>query len=104
MQTKSVQCAGVLVHVNVLLWRQSFANVFAGVWKNIQDFFQKELQIVFSIAFSTCGRINCDIIQMQLQILHYRLHFCFRECTVTATFQMKKLSPFATVFPMSYEL
>ncbi len=63
-----------------------------------------ELQIAFSIAFSTCGRINCDIIQMQLQILHYRLHFRFRERTVTATFQMKKQSPFATVFPMSYEL
>ncbi len=63
-----------------------------------------ELQIVFSIAFSICGRINCDIIQMQLQILHYRLHFRFRERTVTATFQMKKQSPFATVFPMSYEL
>ncbi len=33
----------------------------AYVWKNNQDFFQKELQIVFSIAFSTCGRINWDI-------------------------------------------
>ncbi len=30
----------------------------------ISGFFQKELQIVFSIAFSTCGHINCDIIQM----------------------------------------
>ncbi len=74
------------------------------IWKNNQDFFQKELQIVFSIAFSTCGRINCDITQMQLQILHYLLYFHFRERTVTATFQMKKQSPFATVFPMSYEL
>ncbi len=39
---------------------------------------------------------------MQLQILYYRLHFRFRERTVTATFQMKKQSPFATVFPMSH--
>ncbi len=66
--------------------------------------FSTKLQIVFSIAFFTYGRINCDIIQMKLQILHYRLHFHFRERTVTATFQMKKQSPFATVFPMSYEL
>ncbi len=28
----------------------------------------------------------------------------FRERPVTATFQMKKQSPFATVLPMSYEL
>ncbi len=74
------------------------------VWKDFPDYFKIELQIVFSVAFSTCGRINCDIIQMQLQILYYRLHFRFRERTVTATFQMKKQSPFATVFPMSYEL
>ncbi len=51
------------------------------VWKNIQDHFQKELQIVFSIAFSICGRINCDIIQTQLQILHNCFHV--RERTVT---------------------
>ncbi len=74
------------------------------VWNNIQGNVQKELQILFSIAFSICGRINCDIIQMQLLILHYCLHFHFRERTVTATLQMKKQSPFATVFPMSYEL
>ncbi len=67
------------------------------IWKDIPDYFQTELLIVFSIAFSICGCINCDIIQMQLQILHYR--FCKR--TVTAKFQMKKQSPFLTVFPMS---
>lgn len=31
---------------------------------------KKELQIVFEIAFSICGRIHCDIMQTQLQIAH----------------------------------
>ncbi len=74
----------------------------SSVWKDIPDNFQKELENVFLIVFSICGRINRDIIQMQLQILHYRLRF--RECTMTAKFQMEKQSPFATVFPMSKEL
>ncbi len=85
-------------------WGLDHTHTSTQVWKNNQDFFQKELQIVFSIAFSTCGRINCDITQMQLQILHYLLYFRLRKRTVTATFQMKNQSPFATVFPMSYEL
>ncbi len=68
------------------------------LWKDFLDYFQIELQIVFSIAFSMCGCINCYIIQMQSQILHYRLHFRFCERTVTVQ------NPFATVFPMSYKL
>ncbi len=57
------------------------------------DYFQIELQNVFSIVVSICGRINCDIIQMQ--ILHLPFAFNFRERTVTAKFQMKKQSPFS---------
>ncbi len=86
-------------------WRVRIYNfILATPTQKTMDYFQIELQIVFSIVFSIRGRINCDIIQMQLQILHYRLHFSFREHTVTAKFQMKKQSPFATVFPMSYKL
>ncbi len=32
----------------------------ARVWKDFPYYFQMELQIVFSIVFSTCGHINCD--------------------------------------------
>ncbi len=66
------------------------------------DYFQIQLQNVFSIVVSRCGRINCEIIQMQ--ILHYRLYLNFRERTVTANFQMKSKVHFQTEFPMSYEL
>ncbi len=38
------------------------------VWNDFPDYFQIELQNVISIAFFIRGRINCDIIQMQLQI------------------------------------
>ena len=73
------------------------------LWNDIPDIIQKELQIVFAIAFSNCGRIKCDIIQTQMQIAHYRLHFRLSERTVTAKFKMEMQSPFATVFPISYE-
>ncbi len=53
-----------------LLWLLNFGIPYPClfIWKNIQDFFQKELQIVFSIAFSTCGCINNSI-------LHYSFAF-----------------------------
>jgi len=31
------------------------------IWNDILDSIQKELQIVFAIAFSICARIRCDI-------------------------------------------
>ncbi len=45
--------------------------------------------MLFSIAFSKCGRIHCDVIQMQQQILHYRLHFHFCECTMTFSLSLR---------------
>lgn len=60
------------------------------------DNFQNRSQIVFAIAFSICGRINCDDIQMKMQIgLEYRLHFSF-----TQTYsQISTGSLFAVAFP-----
>lgn len=42
------------------------------LWKYLAGNIQKQLQAVFAIAFPICVRINCDIIQMKMQIVYHR--------------------------------
>ncbi len=56
--------------------------------------FKRNCKLYFQLTFhmwTHCDNPNA------IAILHYRLHFHFRERTVTAKFQMERQSPFATI-------
>ncbi len=66
-----------------------------------QTIFKRNCKLYFQLCFQY---VDAAIVTNATANFSLRLRFCFCEGTVTAKFQMEKQSPFATVFPMSYEL
>lgn len=66
--------------------------------------FSKLIATVFAIAFSICECVNCDLIQMKMQISYHSFLFRLHKHTMSAKFQREKQSPFAIAFSMSYKL